>query len=690
MSENARDSILVLLKASSKPLTTAFMSMMLPDIPYDEVRSTLDTLCGSGAVSFDCRGFSAAKPNCYANGDSDSAKDGSGRSHYEQDVVLGISDDEELIGGSNKDYSAQLEDEYQRMLEQFAENPDQDDDPSQDADDLSQDVDDLTEEVDDPTEENSMDDMDPAPAEGGEEGPIFWWTKVEGLEDESQKMPEQLEEKPNQDVDEPNEDVDGPSQEVDYPNEENSMDDVDPDPDPVEEGEEGPIFWWTKVEEIVSDTRLLTAFTREYIDTVRDLVSQLSNVKSIAGLGEVSENIVRSTLASHAGFLPGDLTVPQLLSLCDISKSRLYVFDIFGRLCRVGGRAPDCVKLRSDDDADQSLQSMSIDNPCIPNAIRHAIKKMGIKTIVQAALLGDEQLMAFEGVGLSAVSEFRCFIKQVQLAQGAGHPHASEAAVEGARLAFDECKDCGYPVFYEAFMACVPSIVEKSQGTGLTPNEYRDAILDAVFEAFDSSDELVEVCVQILRCQIEERMHKAPTDGRSDSIRVPRGKVWESAAETVATANSLCRFNRRTRTIEVIQPRLMDWIEVADLDERTLGLVKFYLSGKTFVECGARYGMTGPYAQLLVRKALRSSPVVREDRYRHFFMTYDCTKADFLILTDESDATFRYLLQTNKKRGRYLRLEEAVTDELVPEDVRERLRESLDARDFHVGGSRHI
>lgn len=120
-------------------------------------------------------------------------------------------------------------------------------------------------------------------------------------------------------------------------------------------------------------------------------------------------------------------------------------------------------------------------------------------------------------------------------------------------------------------------------------------------------------------------------------------------------------------------PSLAQWL--ASLDGVARGALLTIFSGARVSDFAAKNGISTTDARRAYQSALRLRPRLAEDRYLYLYETYNVSQEDFTELTGLGSESYGYLRNVSSRGGGYRHLRPAgLTDERLPEDVRDRLR----------------
>ena len=351
----------------------------------------------------------------------------------------------------------------------------------------------------------------------------------------------------------------------------------------------------------------------------------------------------------------------------------------------------------------------------LPNRLANALRREGYRTVGEVAALSDEEVLSFRGVGILAVEQLHQALGRLSEEHAEGNDteltipkvdtedspscdkapansdvlisdgDVSQSASQGAALALDQCKACRYPIFDDSFLALEPLAALQGMGEGCAPTEYRDYILNSL----EGSDELGEACAAVLSEMVKRARVFDPTEEFLKDIDVPDVPEWDKAARRVAKESGWCSYEPETHSIAVHHPHLLDWLETSGNDERTLTILRMFLSGQTLEACGQEVGLTRERVRQIVSRRLNEAPFVEENRYRYFYETYSPSRSDFLSVTGEPVGTYIYLRTTERsKQVVPLPYGNALNDKRVPQHVRDGIRRILDKGYIYADGFR--
>lgn len=95
--------------------------------------------------------------------------------------------------------------------------------------------------------------------------------------------------------------------------------------------------------------------------------------------------------------------------------------------------------------------------------------------------------------------------------------------------------------------------------------------------------------------------------------------------------------------IEIIRPSLWEYVN-SILDNKQRDFLTRRLQGNTLEEIGHVSGVTRERVRQVIKKCLSKKHVlIKEDKYRKIYETYEFSKDDFLLAFDTDDTTFTYL-----------------------------------------------
>ena len=366
-------------------------------------------------------------------------------------------------------------------------------------------------------------------------------------------------------------------------------------------------------------------------------------------------NCLQLTL-SRAGYRTiadvSSLTEEELLSIRGVgARAVLQLHEALdGIACKDGIRADS-----SDDKASPhtALFDGLKDDPTpimdlgLSNRLTNTLRREGYRTVGEVAVLSDEDALSFRGVGILDVEQLHQALNRLSEEHADGNdtelttpkvdtedsPSCEEAPAnsnvlisvgdvsqsvsQGAALALDQCKACRYPIFDDSFVALEPLIALQGMGEGRAPTEYRDYILNSL----EGSDELGEACAATLSEMIKRTRVFDSTEESLRDIDVPDVPEWDKAARRVAKESGWCSYEPETHSIAVHHPHLLDWLETSGNDERTLTILRMFLSGQTLETCGQEVGLSRERARQIIYRVLNEAPFVEENRYRYFYET---------------------------------------------------------------------
>lgn len=443
--------------------------------------------------------------------------------------------------------------------------------------------------------------------------------------------------------------------------------------------------------------------------SILDLPHRLHAALSREGyrtIGDVA-NLTEGELLSMRGV--GERAIFQLQEALDGLTSKMHVDGI-----------------RTDSSDDKASPYMALfsglkDDPTpvmdlgLPNRLTNVLRREGYRTVGEVAVLSDEEVLSFRGVGILAVEQLHQALGRLYEGHAEGgdteptmpkvddvdSPSCEEApansdvsisdgdisksASQGAALALDQCKACRYPIFDDSFLALEPLAALQGMGEGCAPTEYRDYILNSL----EASGELEEACAAVLSEMVKRARVFDSTEEFLEDIDVPDVPEWDKAARKVAKESGWCSYEPETHSIAVHHPHLMDWLETSGNDERTLTILRMFLSGQTLEACGQEVGLSRERVRQIVSRRLNEAPFVEENRYRYFYETYSPSKTDFLSVTGEPVGTYIYLRTTERsKREAPLPYGNALNDKRVPQHVRDGIRRILDKGYIYADGFR--
>ena len=172
--------------------------------------------------------------------------------------------------------------------------------------------------------------------------------------------------------------------------------------------------------------RPLNIFLRYDIDSLEKLVREIDTLYKKPGVGFLSYESVVNALNAHAAHLPTGIDIAQQQALSDASGSKMFVFDIFGRLCRVEHpETPADTPADSEDtavedtidatDKFEQIKDLPIERLNLTPQLRAVLRRKGCRTVGQAAALSDKELLAERGIGNVAVVRLRDSIDELDV-----------------------------------------------------------------------------------------------------------------------------------------------------------------------------------------------------------------------------------------------------------------------------------
>ena len=349
----------------------------------------------------------------------------------------------------------------------------------------------------------------------------------------------------------------------------------------------------------------------------------------------------------------------------------------------------------------------------LPTRLLRALANAGYKTVGDVAGISGAEILSLRSVGFLGLVRFNEVMEEHMASLGllrsdaqaedaadetaqpnttepspidqpTAPTHVCEAAINGARLAYDLCNARSYPVFEASFMACMPLAAQNAIGENRDTLEYRDAIMDNI----EGSNELASVCEEHLSAKLEKANSFADTGELAEQIPVPNGPEWEDAAKKLVRTAGWCYYDARQSAIVIRRPHLMDWVESSGRDERAKLILRMFLNGSTLQECGDAVGLTRERIRQLVNRELESVPRVDENRYRYLYENYELSKQDFLSVTGEPLSTYLYLHTTRKTSADKKPLADALNDESLSPSVRDGIRRLADKNCIYADGER--
>lgn len=350
-----------------------------------------------------------------------------------------------------------------------------------------------------------------------------------------------------------------------------------------------------------------------------------------------------------------------------------------------------------------------------PNRLLNALRNQGYKTLGDISGLSDNQILSFKGLGALSVYQFNEVMNRLSAANGfdrqaSSQPtdadsakemptdgqypesihlgsnelnerqaHVSVAACEGARLALEECGSSRYPVFNDSFLAIMPyEALNRIGDSHASAEEYRDAILSAL----ESSEELLFACMRTLSEKVDASRSTSSNMEFIEEICLPGSPIWDEAARQLSESSEYCSYDFERHSLAIVHPSISDWVESSIENRMIRTILKMFLRGSTLEACGKEVGLTRERVRQIVSKRLLAAPSVEENRYRYFYEIYRPSKAEFLALTGQPMSTYVYLHTTAAPKQQNSRtLSDALTDEHVPQQVRDGIRRFLD-KDF--------
>ena len=210
--------------------------------------------------------------------------------------------------------------------------------------------------------------------------------------------------------------------------------DADDSPSSTEEQEEPVTYEVLNYHSPVTALRLsgrpLNTFLRYDIDTIGKLVREIDGLHKKPGVGFLSFESTLKALNNHAISLPSSVDAAQQLALCEASGSRMFVFDILGRLCHV--ELPDEPEVapvaseEAEDDVDEfaEIKALPIDRLTLTPQLRGVLWRRGCRTVGLAVAIPDEELLAERGIGYGTILRFRDSIDELGLHE---QPHEASS-----------------------------------------------------------------------------------------------------------------------------------------------------------------------------------------------------------------------------------------------------------------------
>ena len=171
--------------------------------------------------------------------------------------------------------------------------------------------------------------------------------------------------------------------------------------------------------------RPLNTFLRYQIDSLEKLVREVDSLYKKPGIGLLTYESIVNALDAHAADLPTGIDVAQQLALAEASGSRMFVFDVFGRLCHVklpeisidSPTTPEDTAAEDVQDEFEQIKALPIERLTLTPLLRAVLRRKGCWTVGQAAALSDGELLAEKGIGYGTILRFRDSIDELGLHQ---------------------------------------------------------------------------------------------------------------------------------------------------------------------------------------------------------------------------------------------------------------------------------
>lgn len=453
--------------------------------------------------------------------------------------------------------------------------------------------------------------------------------------------------------------------------------------------------------------RITNALQKNGLFTVKDLVASLKKFLDRKGLGEKSKDELLHLLKLSSNGCKSTLSSEQIEALRCLSNNTQYIFDAFGTLTHIDNtQSVEKASSESDEqNSDADILALPIDVLELGDANTRCFKRNGITTIESLVSKSDDQLLKLRGIGALKVEMARTALDKLF------HDGIDGVALSSNSLVEEKVNPLAYEGYLYKFNnraielldACAMRLCH--EGLELLPEAFRVYYLpmaqealdvsdgnvadaeDLVLEAISESSSAIDAFKVSLKGQLQQAKAKELTSRTECTVRIPENPVWHSHALEVLKDFNDCTFDESSGVMRFKHPSLDDWIQ--SLSERDSELLSLRLRGFTLDECGKRADITRERVRQITTKLLNQRPLLEEDTFRYLYTTYDIGKSNFVLVTGADAKIENYLNLTTEKRDRkFLPLTTALSDELIPEDIKNGIRSLLNKDFLFVDGER--
>lgn len=470
----------------------------------------------------------------------------------------------------------------------------------------------------------------------------------------------------------------------------------------------------TDVDTINLSVRTRRALKRNNLRNIGAMVQAIGNPSEITGLGERGVSEIVSYLEQAAKRSHRLLSSAQLKSIRHLSRNANYYFDAFGALTAVQqnttttSRSTLILESGADSEGETAISTcdnfvspISIDELNVPEAVSRCFRRNKILTLEDVLNKTDEQLLSLPGIGK----------KKIRAVRDAVEDYLASTQASGVTAKFNLSKREAVDDFVDKWpkrtIRLIKRICKQLPEHGLSPYqesllitflpEAANAITTAgkdqsaaealLLETILGSPEAADARATLLRLKIHASKTTEENERIECSVAIPRGKLWENAAKTIVQDYPECSYVSSRNKIEFLHPSLREWVK--SLPKRDRGLLKLRLRGGTLDACAKRAKVSKARAGQIIKRILDSRPLLKEDRFRKLYQTYDLTIPLLIQLTKLNERGAKYLELTTK-RGEKLHtpLQKALSDEEVPNAVRKRIRLHINSDFIFTDGER--
>lgn len=117
---------------------------------------------------------------------------------------------------------------------------------------------------------------------------------------------------------------------------------------------------------------------------------------------------------------------------------------------------------------------------------------------------------------------------------------------------------------------------------------------------------------------------------------------------------------------------------IEDFSGDTRDIIKMRLGGVSLEDIGRKYCLTRERVRQIIVRAFAGAPLFHEDKYRYVFEHYKFTLDVFSDIFGEPESTYWYLFSVRNKHIVQKNYTEAVLDEFVQFDIREKIKDYVD------------